>query len=103
MAAAAEHGRKAGHRDVTTDHVKGKRARELKSQALKPADTGKVLGASRATVYRYLSLDGECVSGAIEQKAAALFPGWFRLRPPMVYDRLAILEIRFKTCCSLSR
>lgn len=59
MATAAEHGRKAGRREVTTDHAKVKRARELKDQGLKPADIGKVIGASRATVYRYLSLVGE--------------------------------------------
>jgi DNA invertase Pin-like site-specific DNA recombinase len=55
-AAAAEHGRKAGRREVTTDHAKVKRARELKAQGLAPADIGKIIGASRATVYRYLSI-----------------------------------------------
>ena len=59
MAAAAEHGRKAGRREVTTEHAKVKRSRELKDQGLKPADIGKVIGASRATVYRYLSLGKE--------------------------------------------
>lgn len=57
MAAAAEHGRKAGRREVTTEHAKVTRARELKDQRLKPSDIGRVIGASRATVYRYLSLD----------------------------------------------
>lgn len=57
MAAAAEHGRKAGRREVTTEHAKVTRARELKDQGLKPSDIGRVIGASRATVYRYLSLD----------------------------------------------
>ena len=56
MAAAAEHGRKAGRREITTDHVKVKRARDLKGQGLTPADIGKIIGASRATVYRYLSI-----------------------------------------------
>jgi DNA invertase Pin-like site-specific DNA recombinase len=56
MAAAAEHGRKAGRREVTTAHAKVKRARDLKAQGLTPADIGKIIGASRATVYRYLSL-----------------------------------------------
>jgi DNA invertase Pin-like site-specific DNA recombinase len=59
MAAAAEHGRKAGRREVTTEHAKVKRARELKDQGLKPAEIGKVIGASRATVYRYLGLGRE--------------------------------------------
>jgi DNA invertase Pin-like site-specific DNA recombinase len=56
MAVAAANGRKAGRRQVTVDHDKVKRARELESQGLRPADIGKVLGVSRATVYRYLGL-----------------------------------------------
>lgn len=56
MAVAAEHGRKAGRREVTVDHTNVKRARELKAQGLAPADIGKIIGASRATVYRYLSM-----------------------------------------------
>ncbi|MFJ6281305.1 recombinase family protein [Arthrobacter subterraneus] len=59
MAAAAEHGRKAGRRKVTTGHAKVKRARNLKAQGLAPADIGKIIGASRATVYRYLSIDSD--------------------------------------------
>ncbi|THJ64818.1 recombinase family protein [Arthrobacter echini] len=58
MAIAAEHGRKAGRREITAEHAKVKRARELKAQGLAPADIGKIIGASRATVYRYLSLEG---------------------------------------------
>lgn len=58
MSAAAEHGRKAGRREVSADHVKVRRARELKAQGLAPADIGKIIGASRATVYRYLNLAG---------------------------------------------
>jgi DNA invertase Pin-like site-specific DNA recombinase len=56
MAVAAEHGRKAGRREVTIDHAKVRRARDLKAQGLAPGDIGKIIGASRATVYRYLSL-----------------------------------------------
>ncbi|MHA7281913.1 recombinase family protein [Arthrobacter sp. TMS2-4] len=56
MAAAAVHGRKAGRWEVTTDHAKVRRARDLKAQGLAPADIGKIIGASRATVYRYLSM-----------------------------------------------
>jgi DNA-binding XRE family transcriptional regulator len=52
MAAAAEHGRKAARREVTAGHAKVKRARDLKAQGLTPDDIGKVIGASRATVYR---------------------------------------------------
>jgi DNA invertase Pin-like site-specific DNA recombinase len=57
MAAAAEHGRKAGRREVTAAHMKVKRARDLKAQGLTPADIGKIIGASRATVYRYLNME----------------------------------------------
>ncbi|MEW1819990.1 recombinase family protein [Arthrobacter sp. NPDC080031] len=57
MAAAAEHGRKAGRREVTAAHSKVKRARDLKAQGLTPADIGKIIGTSRATVYRYLSME----------------------------------------------
>ena len=56
MAVVAEHGRKAGRREVTSEHARVKRAQELKAQGLAPADIGKIIGASRATVYRYLSL-----------------------------------------------
>jgi DNA invertase Pin-like site-specific DNA recombinase len=57
MAAAAVHGRRAGRPEVTAQDRKVKRARELKAQGLKPADIGRIIGASRATVYRYLSMD----------------------------------------------
>ena len=56
MVVAAQHGRKAGRPEVTIDHVKVRRALDLKAQGLAPADIGKIIGASRATVYRYLSL-----------------------------------------------
>ncbi|MDQ1058481.1 DNA invertase Pin-like site-specific DNA recombinase [Arthrobacter globiformis] len=57
MAATAANGRKAGRREVTADHEKVLRAHELKTRGLKPADIGKIIGASRATVYRYLSME----------------------------------------------
>ncbi|MHA7284556.1 recombinase family protein [Arthrobacter sp. TMS2-4] len=56
MAVAAEHGRRAGRREVTAEHAKVRRAHELRAQGLGPTDIGKIIGASRATVYRYLSL-----------------------------------------------
>lgn len=61
MAAAAKHGRKAGRREVAVDDAKVKRARDLKAQGLTPADIGKIIGASRATVYRYLRMGSEIV------------------------------------------
>lgn len=56
MATVAEHGRKAGRREVTVSHTNVKRAQDLKAQGLTPADIGKIIGASRATVYRYTSI-----------------------------------------------
>lgn len=55
MAEAKANGRNVGRREVTAEDVKVKRAHELKAQGLQPADIGKIIGASRATVYRYLS------------------------------------------------
>ncbi|WP_238703299.1 hypothetical protein [Arthrobacter sp. TS-15] len=57
MAAAAANGRKAGRREITTDHEKVKRVHELKARGFNPTDIGKIIGASRATVYRYLGMD----------------------------------------------
>jgi DNA invertase Pin-like site-specific DNA recombinase len=59
MAAAAANGRRAGRREVTAGDWKVKRAHELKAQGLKPSDIGKIIGASRATVYRYLGMDAD--------------------------------------------
>lgn len=56
MAVAATHGRKAGRREVTAIHPNVKRARDLNTRELKPADIGKIVGTSRATVYRYLGM-----------------------------------------------
>lgn len=57
MAIAASHGRKAGRREVTATHPNVKQAHILKKQGLKPADIGKIIGTSRATVYRYLTME----------------------------------------------
>ena len=57
MTAAAANGRRAGRREITIDHEKVKRAHELKARGLKPTDIGKIIGASRATVYRYLGME----------------------------------------------
>lgn len=57
MAVAAANGRKAGRREVTAESDAVKRSHELKALGLKPADIGKMIGASRATIYRYLSME----------------------------------------------
>ena len=59
MAAAAGHGRKARRVEATTEHAKVKHTKELKSQGLKRAGIGKVIGTSSATAYQYLSLGEE--------------------------------------------
>jgi len=59
MAVAAANGRKAGRRQVTAESDAVKRAHELSALGLKPADIGKMIGASRATVYRYLSMGSD--------------------------------------------
>lgn len=62
-------GRRVGEKSPP-EHVKVKRARELKDRGLKPVDIGKVIGASRATVYRYLSLGEEWTAAAAGVAAA---------------------------------
>ena len=47
---------KGGRREVTAEIPAGKRAREPSALGLKPADIGIMIGASRTTVYRYLSM-----------------------------------------------
>nr|WP_247826125.1 recombinase family protein [Arthrobacter antioxidans] len=56
IAMGAEHGRKDVRREITADHASLRRARELEVQGLAPADIGKITGASRAAMYRYLSM-----------------------------------------------
>ena len=48
-----------GRPEITAEPGKVKRSRELKVQGIKPADIGKILGVSCATVYRYLTLGDE--------------------------------------------
>lgn len=57
MAVAKANGRKAGRPEVTAAHADVAKAKELQQQGLKPADIGKIINASRATVYRYLSME----------------------------------------------
>ncbi|WP_423185057.1 recombinase family protein [Arthrobacter sp. NyZ413] len=56
MAAAAAAGRRIGRPEVMAGDEKVRRARELKARGLQAAEIGKIIGASRATVYRYLSM-----------------------------------------------
>ncbi|WP_354227231.1 recombinase family protein [Arthrobacter bambusae] len=66
MAVAAANGRKAGRREVTTDHEKIKRAQELKDRGLKLADIGKV---HRSQTGHRLPLAGH---GALRAAAAVV-------------------------------
>lgn len=56
MAIAAAHGRHGGRPVITAENAAVKRAHELKASGIKPADIGKIIGLSRATIYRYLSI-----------------------------------------------
>jgi DNA invertase Pin-like site-specific DNA recombinase len=59
MAIAAANGRRAGRREITAESQGVKRAHELRALGLKPADIAKMIGVSRATVYRYLSMGSD--------------------------------------------
>ncbi|MBM4470294.1 recombinase family protein [Rhodococcus hoagii] len=54
LTAAAANGRKGGRRPKL-DSAQAARARELRDKGMTAAEVGKVLGCSRATVYRYLA------------------------------------------------
>lgn len=56
LAAAAARGRKGGRPGVTPESEKVRQAVQYRSAGLTPPEIGKLLGVSRATVYRYLSL-----------------------------------------------
>ena len=56
LAAAAANGRKGG-RPGKVDDADAAKARSLRDKGITAADIGKMLGVSRATVYRYLSHD----------------------------------------------
>jgi Helix-turn-helix domain of resolvase/Resolvase, N terminal domain len=57
LAAAAANGRKGG-RPRKVDDAAATKARTLREKGINAADIAKMLGVSRATVYRYLSSDG---------------------------------------------
>ncbi|KSZ56152.1 invertase [Rhodococcus pyridinivorans KG-16] len=54
LAAAAANGRKGGRRPKL-DRTQAARAAELRAKGMTATEIGKVLGCSRATVYRYLA------------------------------------------------
>ncbi|WP_417233621.1 recombinase family protein [Arthrobacter sp.] len=56
LAAAAARGRKGGRPGVTPESEKVRQAGQYRAAGLTPPEIGKLLGISRATVYRYLSL-----------------------------------------------
>lgn len=57
LAVAAANNRRGGRRPKLDD-TQSARARELRNKGMTAAEVGKVLGVSRATVYRYLGADG---------------------------------------------
>jgi DNA invertase Pin-like site-specific DNA recombinase len=56
MAAAAARGRKGGRPAVTPETEKVRQASQYRHAGLTPPEIAKLLGISRATVYRYLTL-----------------------------------------------
>jgi DNA invertase Pin-like site-specific DNA recombinase len=56
LAAAAANGRKGG-RPRKVDDAAAAKARQLREKGITATDIAKMLGVSRATVYRYLSDD----------------------------------------------
>ena len=58
LAAAAGNGRKGG-RPRKVDDADAAKARQLREKGITAADIGKMLGVSRATVYRYLLARGD--------------------------------------------
>ncbi|WP_284764363.1 recombinase family protein [Arthrobacter sp. efr-133-R2A-63] len=66
MAFSEAHGRKGGRPAITAENAAVKRAHQLKALGHKPADIGKMIGLSRATIYRYLSIasNGQSITGA---------------------------------------
>lgn len=56
MAIAAENGRKAGRREVSSDDPNVTKAKAYHAKGNSVAEIQKLIGASRATVYRYLSM-----------------------------------------------
>ena len=57
MAVAAANGRKAGRREVTSEDVNVRLAQQYRATGLKAQDVGKILGVSRATIYRYWNME----------------------------------------------
>ncbi|MFE2122421.1 recombinase family protein [Rhodococcus aetherivorans] len=74
LAAAAANNRKGGRRPKL-DTAQAIRARELRDRGMTASEVGKVLGVSRATVYRYLADLAEEVENAaanVAEKSAEL-------------------------------
>ena len=59
MAVAKSNGRKAGRREVTADDEAVAKAKAYHAKGNSVAEIQKLIGASRATVYRYLKMGAE--------------------------------------------
>ncbi|WP_234809548.1 helix-turn-helix domain-containing protein [Mycolicibacterium tusciae] len=57
LAAAAANGRKGGRPRKIDDAAAAAKARSVRQKGINAADIAKMLGVSRATVYRYLASD----------------------------------------------
>lgn len=63
MAAAEARGRRGGRPAVTPEAEKVRQAAQYRHAGLAPPEIGKLLGVSRATVYRYLALMADGATG----------------------------------------
>ncbi|MFC7403464.1 recombinase family protein [Citricoccus sp. GCM10030269] len=63
LAAAAARGRKGGRPAITPETEKVRQASQYRHAGLTPPEIAKLLGVSRATVYRYLALLADEVNG----------------------------------------
>jgi len=59
MAVAAANGRKAGRREVSPDDVNVAKAKAYHAKGNSVAEIQRLIGASRATVYRYLKMGND--------------------------------------------
>jgi DNA invertase Pin-like site-specific DNA recombinase len=63
MAVAKSNGRKAGRREISAENGKVAKAKAYRAKGNSVAEVQKLVGASRATVYRYLKMgDGQWIS-----------------------------------------
>jgi DNA invertase Pin-like site-specific DNA recombinase len=74
LAAAAANGRKGG-RPRKVDDADAAKARQLREKGITATDIAKMLGVSRATAYRYLSLEPAEPQPLAQRRSGRPWPG----------------------------